>query len=223
MAVDPSEAVNTPVDDLADLEIDEYLLHLSSDDDGDSEEEKAVQAAPPAPTPAAAAGRGRVRSDKSSRGAHERPGWQGVARCPGARPEVCVGDADPTSSRRAPVTRARRPWESARGRLHVSRTFSRRRSSLLQWARPACPSRPPLTHTLPSCGRSCAGAARQRRGTHYRPPGWLAGSYVLAVKPLPPGWAREGSGLCPDSECKSVMWCACVTCRLKPPEECRVL
>lgn len=63
MAVDPSEAVNTPVDDLADLESDEDLLHLSSDDDGDSEEEKAVQAAPPAPTPAAAAGRGRVRSD----------------------------------------------------------------------------------------------------------------------------------------------------------------
>ena len=64
MAVDPSEAVDTPVDDLADLESDEDLLHLSSDDDGDSEEEKAVQAAPPAPTPAAAAGRGRVRSDK---------------------------------------------------------------------------------------------------------------------------------------------------------------
>ena len=52
MAVDPSEAVDTPVDDLADLESDEDLLHLSSDDDGDSEEEKAVQAAPPAPTPA---------------------------------------------------------------------------------------------------------------------------------------------------------------------------
>ena len=64
-------------------------------------------------------------------------------------------------------------------------------------------------HTLPSCGRGCAGAARQRRGMHYRPPGWLAGSYVLAVRPLPPSWAREASGRSHDSECKSVMWCAC--------------
>ena len=63
LAADPFEAADTLVDEIADLESDEDLLHLSSDDDGDSEEEKAVQAAPPAPTPAAAAGRGRVRSD----------------------------------------------------------------------------------------------------------------------------------------------------------------
>ena len=72
-----------------------------------------------------------------------------------------------------------------------------------------CSSRPPPTHTLPSSGRGCAGAARQRRGMHYRPPGWLVGSYVLAVRPLPPRWARGASGLSPDSECKSVMWCDC--------------
>ena len=66
MAVDPSEAVDTPVDDLADLEIDEDLVHVGSDDDGGSEEETAVQAAPPAPAPAAAANQGRGTSAKGA-------------------------------------------------------------------------------------------------------------------------------------------------------------
>ena len=54
------------VDELADLEIDEDLVHVGSDDDGGSEEETAVQAAPPAPAPAAAANRGRGTSAKGA-------------------------------------------------------------------------------------------------------------------------------------------------------------
>ena len=38
MAADPFEAADTLVDEIADLESDEDLLHLSTDDDGDSEE-----------------------------------------------------------------------------------------------------------------------------------------------------------------------------------------
>ena len=49
MAADPAEAADALVDDLADLELDEDLVHQATDDDGGSEEETAVQAAPPAP------------------------------------------------------------------------------------------------------------------------------------------------------------------------------
>ena len=66
MAADLAQAVGTLVDEIADLEIDEDLLHQASDSDGDSEEEEAVQAAAPAPAPAAAANRGRGRSAKGA-------------------------------------------------------------------------------------------------------------------------------------------------------------
>ena len=66
MAADPAQAVDTLVDEIADLEIDEDLLHPASGSVGDSEEEEAVQAAAPAPAPAAAANRGRGRSAKGA-------------------------------------------------------------------------------------------------------------------------------------------------------------
>ena len=56
MAADPAEAEDALVDELADLELDEDLVHQASDDDGSDEEETAVQAAPPAPTRPTAAG-----------------------------------------------------------------------------------------------------------------------------------------------------------------------
>ena len=66
MAADPAQAVDTLVDEIADLEIDEDLLHPASGSVGDSEEEEAVQAAAPAPAPAAAANRGRGTSAKGA-------------------------------------------------------------------------------------------------------------------------------------------------------------
>ena len=42
MAADLAQAVGALVDDIADLEIDEDLLHQASDSDGDSEEEEAL-------------------------------------------------------------------------------------------------------------------------------------------------------------------------------------
>ena len=66
MAADLVQAVGTLVDEIADLEIDEDLLHPASGSVGDSEEEEADQAAAPAPAPAAAANRGRGRSAKGA-------------------------------------------------------------------------------------------------------------------------------------------------------------
>ena len=66
MAADLAQAVGALVDEIADLEIDEDLLHPASGSVGDSEEEEAVQAAAPAPAPAAAANRGRGRSAKGA-------------------------------------------------------------------------------------------------------------------------------------------------------------
>ena len=45
MAADPAEAAGALVDELADLELDEDLVHQATDDDGSGEEETAVQAA----------------------------------------------------------------------------------------------------------------------------------------------------------------------------------
>ena len=47
MAADLAQAVGALVDEIADLEIDEDLLHPASGSVGDSEEEEAVQAAAP--------------------------------------------------------------------------------------------------------------------------------------------------------------------------------
>ena len=66
MAADLAQAVGALVDEIADLEIDEDLLHPASGSVGDSEEEEAVQAAAPAPAPAAAANRGRGTSAKGA-------------------------------------------------------------------------------------------------------------------------------------------------------------
>ena len=66
MAADPAEAADALADELADLELDEDLVHQAIDDDGSGEEETAVQAAPPAPAPAAAANRGRGTSSKGA-------------------------------------------------------------------------------------------------------------------------------------------------------------
>ena len=76
MAADPAEAAGALVDELADLELDEDLVHQATDDDGSGEEETAVQAAPPAPAPAAAANRGGARPPR----AQARPTEAGVAR-----------------------------------------------------------------------------------------------------------------------------------------------
>ena len=91
MAADLAQAVGTLVDEIADLEIDEDLLHPASGSVGDSEEEEAAR-----PRCAGARtgrrgqpGPGQVRQGR--RRARERPGWQGSACCRGGRPEVSVG------------------------------------------------------------------------------------------------------------------------------------
>jgi len=77
MAADLAEAADALVDELADMELDEDLVHQATDDDGSGEEETAVQAAPPAPAPAAAANRGRGTSSKGASAPNKGRGGKG--------------------------------------------------------------------------------------------------------------------------------------------------
>jgi len=121
MAADPAQAVDTLVDEIADLEIDEDLLHPASGSVGDSEEEEAARPLrrrphrPPRPT---GAGAGPPR-------AQARPGKAGVARLgllPRRQARSIRGSTPaPTPLRRAPSTRARRRG-SRRGSSGISTT-----------------------------------------------------------------------------------------------------
>ena len=94
MAADPAEAADALADELADLELDEDLVHQATDDDGSGEEETAVQAAPPAPAPAAAANRGRGTSSKGASAPNRGRGGKGRPAAAAAGQKYPWVDAD---------------------------------------------------------------------------------------------------------------------------------